>query len=331
MREFRKRGEIALSRDVVTAAALTGGTIALLACSGMAANALLDLTRDAATATDGSDFVDMPSAALHSFLVASAPVMLGAAAGALAAMLAQLGWPPAFKKLSFDLGRISPLANLKNVFSLAQVTRRTGSAVAKLVVVGVIVVTVPRNGVGTHALDAASLGAVAWTLIRKALWLVVGALGALAAIDYFLARRKIMAQMRMTPDEAKREHREQEGDPMLKGKRKARMRELAKRRMAANVAKADVVVVNPTHYSVALRYDETKDAAPIVVAKGIDEQAARIREIAREHGVPVLSRPPLARALHKHVKEGRPVPSNLYRAVAEVLAYVYRLRRGGNA
>jgi flagellar biosynthetic protein FlhB len=96
--------------------------------------------------------------------------------------------------------------------------------------------------------------------------------------------------------------------------------------MAAAVATADVIVVNPTHYAVALRYDDAKDRAPIVVAKGMDEAAEKIREVARAHGVPVLERPPLARALHKHVKEGRPVPANLFKAVAEVLAYVYRLK-----
>jgi flagellar biosynthetic protein FlhB len=96
------------------------------------------------------------------------------------------------------------------------------------------------------------------------------------------------------------------------------------------VPTADVVVVNPTHYAVALRYDENKDRAPIVVAKGMDETAEKIREIARQKGIPILSRPPLARALHKHVKEGRAIPGNLFRAVAEVLAYVYKLRAGGN-
>jgi flagellar biosynthetic protein FlhB len=135
-------------------------------------------------------------------------------------------------------------------------------------------------------------------------------------------------QMMMSADELKREHKESEGDPMVKSRRRQRAREMAKRRIAVTVPTADVVVVNPTHYAVALRYDDTSDRAPIVVAKGVDEVAARIREIARKHGVPVMSRPPLARALHKHVKEGRPVPANLYRAVAEVLAYVYRLRGG---
>jgi flagellar biosynthetic protein FlhB len=326
VREFRKRGEIALSRDVVSAATLAGGFIALVTCGGMASAALLDLTRRAALASDGGDASGMPRAAVHGFLLAAGPAMIGAAIAALVAMLSQLGWPPAFKLPGFDLTKISPAANLINTFGLAGMARRTGAAVAKLVLVGAIVVLALRNNVISYALDAGSLGALAWSLVCKAMWLVLGVLGVLAAADYFLARRRIAAQMRMTFDEIKREHREQDGDPMIRGRRKQRMRELAKRRMVAAVASADVVVVNPTHYAVALRYDDKQDAAPVVVAKGTDEQAEKIREVARQNGVPVLSRPPLARALHKHVKEGRAVPSNLYRAVAEVLAYVYRIR-----
>jgi flagellar biosynthetic protein FlhB len=331
IREFRKRGEIALSRDVVSAATLSGGFIALVACSGTSRTALLDLTRSAAMASDGGDAVGIPAVALHSFLIAVGPTMIGAAVGAAVAMLAQLGWPPAFKSLSFDLGRISPHKNLPNTFSPSGMVRRSGAAVSKLVLVGVIVGLALRHHVVASALEAGSLGALAWTLVRRAMWLVLGVLGVLAAVDYFLARRRITAQMRMSADEVKRDHREQEGDPAIRGRRKQRMRELAKRRMAAAVATADVVIVNPTHYAVALRYDDKLDAAPVVVAKGIDEQAEKIREIARGKTIPVVSRPPLARALHKHVKEGRAVPANLYRAVAEVLAYVYRIRRQGNA
>jgi flagellar biosynthetic protein FlhB len=328
VREFRKRGDIALSRDVVSAATLGGGFIALVACSGMTGTALLELTRKAAMASDGADTAGMPSAVLRGFLMASGPAMIGAAVGALVAMLSQLGWPPAFKMPAFDVGRMSPMKNLPNTFAPAGMVRRSGAAVTKLMVVGAIVALALRHHVVSDTLEAPGLGALAWGLVRRTMWLVLGVLGALAAVDYVMARRRMAAQMRMTPDEVKREHREQDGDPMIRGRRKQRMRELAKRRVAKAVASADVVVVNPTHYAVALRYDDKTDAAPMVVAKGVDEQAEKIREIARGNGVPVLSRPPLARALYKHVKEGRAVPANLYRAVAEVLAYVYRVRRG---
>ena len=331
VRDFRKRGEIALSRDVVSAATLAGGFIGLVACSGTISNALLDLTRTATMAADGGNLAAVAPAALRGFLVAASPAMIGAAIGALLAMLSQMGWPPAFKTPGFDLSKMSPIRNLMNTFSLAGMARRAGAAVAKLVLVGVIVVMALRHHVVTETLEAGKLGSLAWSLVRRAMWLVLGVLAVLAAVDYFLARRRITEQMKMTSEEIKRDHREQDGDPMVKGRRRQRMREIARRRMAAAVATADVVVVNPTHYAVALRYDDKTDAAPVVVAKGIDEQAEKIREIARSKGVPVLSRPPLARALHKHVKEGRAVPSNLFRAVAEVLAYVYRLRTRGNA
>lgn len=330
VKDFRKRGEIALSRDVVSTAALAGGVIALVTCSGMAGTAMLTLTRDTALASDGREVTGLASAAMRCFAVGTAPVMIGAAIAALIAILGQLGWPPAFKGFQFELGRMSPLKNLGQAFGFGGMARRSGSALAKIVVVGAVVVLAVKSGLTTHALEAGGIGSIAWRVMARVLWLVLGALVAVAAIDYVLARRRIQEQMRMTADEVKREHRESEGDPMVRGRRRARMRELAKRRVGVAVATADVVVVNPTHYAVALRYDESSDRAPIVVAKGIDELAERIREAARKHAVPVLSRPPLARALHKHVKEGHPVPANLFKAVAEVLAYVYRLRQRSN-
>jgi flagellar biosynthetic protein FlhB len=326
VREFRKRGDIALSRDLVSAATLTGGFVGLVWSASTASSALLDLTRRAALASDGSEIAGLTSQALHDFFAAAGPAMIGAAVGALIAALAQLGWPPAFKLPGFDLGRMSPIKNLPGAFSPTSMLRRTGAAVAKVGLVGMIVFVALRHRIIAGTLDAGSLGALAWDLIRRAMWLVLGVLAVLGAIDYVLARRRIAEQMKMTGEEVKREHREQDGDPMIKGRRKQRMRELARRRMATNVATADVIVVNPTHFAVALRYDDKQDAAPMVVAKGADEQADKIREIARAKGVPILSRPPLARALYKHVKEGRAVPANLYRAVAEVLAYIYRLR-----
>jgi flagellar biosynthetic protein FlhB len=134
--------------------------------------------------------------------------------------------------------------------------------------------------------------------------------------------------MRMTPAEAKREHREQEGDPQVRRRRRQRMRELARRRLATSVKTADVVLVNPTEYAVALRYQTGTDRAPRVVAKGRLVVAEQIRTLARQTGIPILAQPPLCRLIHKLVPEGREIPARLYQAVAEVLAYVYRLKQG---
>jgi flagellar biosynthetic protein FlhB len=328
IREFRKRGDIALSRDVVSAAAFAGGAIALIAYGATGWSAIRSLTRDVANSADGAVHEGLPHQALHAFMTAAFPVVIGAAGAALLSILLQLGWPPAFKGIKFDLGRANPLANLKNTFSLNAVMRRTGGATLKLVTIGLVVSLALAGLASARPHTAVALGAMAASTIAHVLELVIGVLAATAAIDYFFAKRKLNAQMRMSPDEIKREHKEQEGDPHIKGKRRGKMKELAKRRMSAAVAKADVVIVNPTHYAVALRYDEKSDAAPVVVAKGMDESAEKIREVARKHGVPVISRPPLTRALHKLVKEGKPVPANLYRAVAEVLAYVYRIKAG---
>lgn len=310
---------------------MAGAVIALVMFAGRASAALLELTRKVAVSADGRDTAWLGRESVQTFITCVGPVLLGAAVFALVAMFGQLGWPPAFKKIGFELNRMNPMTNLKQTFAVGAVAKRTGSAVAKLVVVGAAMDLVLRSGIGAHPVPAGELGQMAWTLVTRSLWVVLSVMVAIAAVDYFLARRRMNEQMKMSADEVKREHKESEGDPLIKGKRKQRMRELAKRRMAKAVAKADVVVVNPTHYSVALRYDENKDRAPVVVAKGVDEQAVKIREIARANGVPVMSRPPLARALHKHVKEGAPIPANLFKAVAEVLAYVYRIKRGAAA
>ena len=328
MKEFRKRGEIALSRDVVTAAAFSGGAIALIATGTTGFGALTSFARDAALAADGSDATHLAHDAARTFFTACTPVAIGAALAALVAIFTQLGFPPAFKFPKLDLARLSPFSNLPNVFSPSQVVRRTGGAAMKLVAVGAVVAIALGNIATQHPASIGAFASLASTTIIRALETVIGALLALAAVDYILARRKIQAQMKMTTDEIKREHKESDGDPHIKGKRRQRMKQMAKRRMQAAVKSADVVVVNPTHYAVALRYDDKKDAAPTVVAKGVDEYAAKIREVARKNGVPVLSRPPLARALHKLVDEGKPIPSNLYKAVAEVLAFIYRIKHG---
>jgi flagellar biosynthetic protein FlhB len=331
IREFRKRGDIALSRDVVSAATFAGGAIALIAYGTASFGALRNLTRDVASSADGGAHSTLPHEALHAFMTAAFPAVIGAAIGALVSIFVQLGWPPAFKGIKFDFNRLNPMTNAKNVFGIGAVVRRTGTAAMKLVLVGTVVALAVVGTASARPGTVFSLSSMLSSTISHVLQVVIGVLVAVAAIDYFIAKRKLNAQMKMSTDEVKREHKEQEGDPHIKGRRRQKMKELAKRRMSAAVAKADVVIVNPTHYAVALKYDDKAHAAPVVVAKGIDESAEKIREVARKHGVPVLARPPLTRALYKLVKEGKPVPANLYRAVAEVLAFVYRIKSGARA
>jgi flagellar biosynthetic protein FlhB len=327
-KEFRKRGEIAHSSDLTSAATFAVGLAGAAGGAVAAWGALCSLAR---TAAAGGELDDIAHAARYGFTVAVAPVLVAALVGCFLGGGLQLGWPPALKTPSFDLGKVFGFAGVAEVLSPRAMARRLFTALAKVFFVGAAVALVVRAEVadGLALADPRLLPA---RLGHAALRLGVVAalvLGALAGIDYLLARRRIGERMKMTPDELRREHREQEGDPHVKGRRRRRMRELAKRRLVAETKKADVVLVNPTHYAVALRYDTAAGGAPRVVAKGTDEVAARIREAARSAGVPVLSRPPLARALHKLVPEGQEIPPKLFHAVAEVLAYVYRLRDRG--
>jgi flagellar biosynthesis protein FlhB len=327
VREFRKRAEIAHSRDLTAVTAMGGAVIGMVVFASRAGAALADFARMTTSAADGRS-LDFASEAARTFAIAAGPALIGACVGALVGGLAQLGWPPALKGPSFDLTRAMSFAGLKDAWSPRAAFRRAAVAAAKVAAVAIAVLVVLRGelakGFVAETPDQIA-GRIGGALGRLA-FAAGAALAVLAAFDYLLARRRIGTKMKMTPDEIKREHRESEGDPHQKGKRKRRAREIAGRRMVTAVQAADVVVVNPTHYAVALTYQADADGAPKVVAKGADEVAARIREIARQAGVPILSRPPLARALYK-VPEGREVPAPLFKAVAEVLAYVYRLRR----
>ena len=163
-------------------------------------------------------------------------------------------------------------------------------------------------------------------LILGGLLLIAGVLAVFALVDVPLQRQLLLRRLRMNVEEMKKEHKDVEGNAEVKGRLKARMRELASRRMLAAVPLADLVVMNPTHYAVALKYDESSMAAPRVVAKGADLLALRIRDLARESKVPVLQAPPLARALYTHTEVDQEIPARLFSAVAQVLAWVYQLR-----
>jgi flagellar biosynthetic protein FlhB len=161
--------------------------------------------------------------------------------------------------------------------------------------------------------------------LKQLLWKAAAVFIVFGIIDLFRQRHKFTKQLKMSKQEVKEEAKESEGNPLIKGKIRRLRRDLARRRMMKEVATATVVIVNPTHYAVALRYRFDSPSTPVVVAKGKNLIAARIRELAREHSVPLVENPPLAQALYKHVDVGREIPPNLYRAVAEVLAYIYKL------
>ena len=258
-------------------------------------------------------------------------ILLSVCAAAIAASTIPGGFNLAFKALGVKPSRLNPMGGLKRIFSLRNLVEflKLALLASLLGALGSWYVSdrFPAFAALSHAGRLAGATGEAMSLVTGGLGLLLMLLFGLALFDVPFQWFRHRADLRMTRDELKREHRESEGDPQLKGQIRSRQREAARRRMLSAVPSADIVVVNPTHYAVAIRYDEAAGGAPRVVAKGLDELAMRIQALARESGVPVLSAPPLARALYAHVELDQEIPQALYVAVAQVLVYVYQLRR----
>jgi flagellar biosynthetic protein FlhB len=228
-----------------------------------------------------------------------------------------------------SFGKLDPLAGLGRLVSKQQLIDTLKSVLLAVVLGTIGAVFFVQSLARFHDTLAMPLpAALSHTaqVVLGGVMLLLLALAIFAAVDVPLQRHLWLKRLMMSREEAKQEQKEAEGNVEVKGKIKARMREIAKRRMLANVPKADLVVMNPTHYAVALKYDDATMAAPRVVAKGTDLLAMKIRDLARDAKVPVLRTPPLARALYAHCEIDREVPTALFAAVAQVLAYVYQLR-----
>jgi flagellar biosynthetic protein FlhB len=250
----------------------------------------------------------------------------------LAAILAPLvlgGWSFSTEALMPQFSRLNPLEGVKRMFSMRAVIELV-KTLAKFGIVGLVAVFVLWNDVTTLL----NLGqeplhqAIAHTisLSGKALIAITSGLLIIAGIDVPYQLYTYAKQLKMSRQEIREEHKESEGSPEVKGRIRQLQQQMARQRMMQDVPKADVIVTNPTHFAVALRYDEGRMRAPIVVAKGADLIAARIREIAAENNVPIFEAPPLARVLYKNVDIGGEIPSAVYQAVAQVLTYVFQLR-----
>lgn len=247
----------------------------------------------------------------------------------VAATLAIGGWNFTLKPLMPNFGKLNPLSGLVGMISTDKLIDALKASGLALLLGGIGALWFRSHYDEFAALLALSLPAAihqgAASMVSGLLFLVL-ALALFAAVDVPLQKFRHAQRLKMSHQELKQEHKEQEGNPQMKGRIKARMREMTRRRMLAAVPKADLVVMNPTHYAVALKYDEAKMGAPRVVAKGADLLAMKIRDLAKDAKVPVLQAPVLARALFAHAELDREIPAALFGAVAQVLAYVYQLR-----
>jgi flagellar biosynthetic protein FlhB len=334
LEDARREGRIPRSRDLTAAAVMLTAGIVLKVVGESLARKLGGMMTSGLTISRERIFQetamlqalgDLSAQALY----AMAPVLVFTMIAALGAPLALGGWSFSGKAIAPDLSRLNPGSGLARMLSMRSWVE-LGKALGKFAVVGGAgAIVLWHNldqlmGLGGEPIHAAIGHSMA--LAGQALIALTGALVLIAAIDVPYQLWQYHQEMRMTRNEVQQEHRESDGSPEMKGKIRQLQREMAERRMMDDVPKADVIVVNPTHYAVALRYDEKTMRAPTVVAKGVDLMAARIREVATEHKVPIFEAPPLARALHRHAEIGDEIPTGLYVAVAQVLTYIFQLR-----
>lgn len=332
--EVRRRGQVARSAELTTVAAVFAA-LAMLRISGegmlaQMAAIMRGTYQDLSPVELTPDEVHTRSLSLlASVLVLLAPLLLAILAAGVLANLLQVGVLWTTEPLKPRLERLDPLAGLRRLLS-GRGAVEMSKALAKVCLVGAMAYLALRDRWPELALLVGSdlrvavdvLASVAFDLVAR----VAAALLVLAALDYLYQRRSFEASIRMTRRELLEELRQNEGDPYLRHRLRQQQRQLSKHRMLAAVPRATVVVTNPTHLAVALRYDPDRTPAPVVVAKGARLMAEQIKRAARQHDVPVVENPPLAQALYKAVEVGMAIPVALYQAVAEVLAFVYRLK-----
>lgn len=334
LQDARERGQVPRSRELTNFATMIGGSAALIAVSGSLATRLSLMMRhglsiDAQTLGDPDGMMTSLSDACMSALSILLPVFAALVGLVLLASLLLGGWNFSVRAMAPDFSRLSPLAGLQRLFGLRGASE-LGKALLKCAVVGGVCAGVvswtfrdvialahmePRAAIGRGA------GLVAWSF----LWLCAS-LALVAVVDVPLQLFQFKRMLRMTRQELRDEAKESDGRPETKQRIRHMQQTLARRRMMHKVPTADVVIVNPTHFAVALKYDPGKMRAPRVLAKGVDLVAQNIRRIAQENRVPVFESPKLARALYRSTDLNKEIPAGLYAAVAQVLSYIFRLR-----
>ena len=335
-RESREEGQVAFSRELPSAALLAGILLTLIATSPLILDAFREMTtqifRDMSEADELSigSLYDLSGEIFSTLLPAFAPfAAIIVLVGILASVL-QVGVQITLKAIAPKFNKISPLTGLKRLFSTQSLADFLKS-MAKLIIVGIVgYITYMDKITELNGLSVATPEAILeynFTVVAEVSGKIVLALVAIAIFDYLYQRWHHEKQLMMTKQEVKEETKQTEGDPQLKARIRQIQREMSNARMMQEVPKADALIVNPTHFSVAILYDRDVMEAPEVTAKGIDHMALRMRTVARENSVPILERPELARDLYANVEIGETIPERFYKAIAEILAFVYRLRR----
>ncbi len=330
----REEGNIARSSDLTSAILLLVGVILLDVTGPALGESMIQLLRDAfdqrmEISTDVRTEMVHLGRQITQSSVAILPLMLGLLLTSVVVHFAQVGplWLP--DKIGFDFSRIDPIRGFQRLMTITNASRLGFGMIKIGLVAGILVFGIWGRWDAIQALGSAELSTVGrfvWDTMITLCRDVAIALLVLAIADYAFQRWKYEQDLRMTDEELREELKMTQGDPHTKARRRKVQRELAQQRLSVDVPKADVVITNPTELAIALQYDPKTMKAPVVLAKGADLVAAKIRKIALEHGIPIVERKPLAQALFKQVDVGKPIPSTEYTAVAEVLKYVYQVK-----
>lgn len=332
--EFRKRGQIAQTRELSSALVLLFGFFIIYFAGRYFINQTYVLFNtffnDGITqAIDHDEIKNMVQLAGFSIAKLFLPIGITISVVATFAIVIQIGFLQVENAIGLNFDKIDPLNGLKRMFSLRSVVEAI-KAIFKIMMVAYIIYLIYKSEIVKlpHLMEQ-PVDAIL-TYLGNKVGLLLGSIAALflalAAGDYFFQRWELEKQMMMTKQEVKEETKTREGDPLIKSRIRRIQRDMAQRRMMQEVPKADVIVTNPTHIAVALKYDSSTPA-PKVIAMGVDLIAEKMRNLAREHNIPIVENKPLARTIYKTMKIGQVIPRELYVAVAEVLSYVYKLKR----
>ncbi len=334
LEQAREAGDVVKSAELTTFILLGGGTLAIAmfgkyTALGLVRSLTLFLQQPDAMSVDGAGLAAMMRLLLPEIASALGPFFAVMIVAGLAGHMLQSRPGFSVDKIVPDFSKVSPMAGFQRLFG-AEGWMNLVKGLIKIAIVGIAIWTQlwPERGSLDSILNQSTLAVVGdmSRLLFKVLMAALLSLAVIAGLDYFWQRMRWLSRNRMSKQEVKEEYRQNEGDPTIKAKIRQLRHERSRKRMMAAVPKATVVVMNPTHYAVALQYESGKMAAPVCVAKGVDALALRIRAVAEEHDVPVVENPPLARALYAAIEVDEPVPPEHFKAVAQVIGYVFRLQ-----
>lgn len=340
IKDSRKEGSVAKSKELNNAISILALFLTLRFGVSFVGNRLVVVFPKYWTQINSllSNDFDIPAALnvltelAQDVVITTAPFLLVGVVIAFLSNKVQFKWMVTAKPMMPKLNKINPLSGFKRIFS-----GRTLFELVKTIVEMILIGYVAYQVLVDHSNELFVLYDVSIQQALSILMNVIWDLGikicivmvVVGFVDFLYQRYKHKQDLKMTKQEVKDEYKNSEGDPQIKGKQKQRMRQASQRRMMASIPEADVVITNPTHFAVALRYDANEHSAPVVTAKGTDFLAAKIKEVAKEHGVEIVEDKALARMLYYNVELDREIPPELYKAVADILAYVYNLKKAG--